>query len=193
MGWKTPKVLEGNIDVIDPWALEVLSGILDGNQNTRLKRILVKEKNISTGVGAGYDATGRGEQLFMINATLVKGKTPALFESEVKKIIADIVQNGVRSDELKRVKIAVTAAQIYKRDSVFGQAMEIGTSEIVGISWQKIDAMTDKIRAVTAQQVQEVAKKYLIDDRLTVGILDPQPIDPQKKIANNAASVSIKH
>lgn len=193
MGWKTPKVLEGNIDVIDPWALEVLSGILDGNQNTRLKRILVKEKNISTGVGAGYDATGRGEQLFMINATLVKGKTPALFESEVKKIIADIVQNGVRSDELKRVKIAVTAAQIYKRDSVFGQAMEIGTSEIVGISWQKIDAMTDKIRAVTAQQVQEVAKKYLIDDRLTVGILDPQPIDPQKKIATNAASASIKH
>jgi hypothetical protein len=38
-----------------------------------------------------------------------------------------------------------------------------------------------------------VAKKYLIDDRLTVGVLDPQPIDPQKKLANQAASASIKH
>jgi len=193
MGWKVPKVMDANIDVVDPWALEVLAGVLDGNQNTRLNRILVKEKNISTGVNAGSDAIGRSEQLFMISAVLAKGKTPTLFEAEVKKIIADIAQNGIKPDELKRVKIAVTASQIYKRDSVFGQAMEIGSLEVVGIPWNKIDALTDKIRDVTADQVQAVAKKYLIDDRLTVGVLDPQPIDPQKKLANDRAAASIKH
>ncbi len=193
MGWKAPKVINTDIEVIDPWALEVLAGVLDGNQNTRLNRILVKEKNISTGVNAGFDAIGRSEQLFMISASLAKGKTPAIFEEEVKKIIADIAKNGIKSDELKRVKIAVTASQIYKRDSVFGQAMEIGSLEIVGIPWNKIDTLTDKIRAVTADQVQAAAKKYLIDDRLTVGVLDPQPIDPQKKLANDRAAVSIKH
>ena len=124
---------------------------------------------------------------------LNKGKTPAIFETEVKKIISDIAQNGIKPDELKRVKIAVTASQIYKRDSVFGQAMEIGSLEVVGISWNKIDALTDKIRNVTADQVQAVAKKYLIDDRLTIGVLDPQPIDPQKKLANDRAATSIKH
>ena len=193
MGWKVPKVINANIDVIDPWALEVLAGVLDGNENTRLNRILVKEKNISTGVNAGADAIGRSEQLFMISSVLAKGKTPAIFETEVKKIIADIAQNGIKPDELKRVKIAVTASQIYKRDSVFGQAMEIGSLEVVGIPWNKIDALTDKIRDVTADQVQAVAKKYLIDDRLTVGVLDPQPIDPQKKLANDRAAASIKH
>ena len=193
MGWKAPKVIDANIDFIDPWALEVLAGVLDGNQNTRLNRILVKEKNISTGVNAGADAIGRSEQLFMISTVLAKGKTPAIFEAEVKKIIAEIAQNGIKPDELKRVKIAVTASQIYKRDSVFGQAMEIGSLEVVGIPWNKIDALTDKIREVTADQVQAVAKKYLIDDRLTVGVLDPQPIDPQKKSVNQAASASIKH
>jgi len=186
-------VIDANIDVVDPWALEVLAGVLDGNQNTRLNRILVKEKNISTGVNAGSDAIGRSEQLFMISTVLAKGKTPALFEAEVKKIIADIAQNGIKPDELKRVKIAVTASQIYKRDSVFGQAMEIGSLEVVGIPWNKIDALTDKIRDVTAEQVQAVAKKYLIDDLLTVGVLDPQPIDPQKKLANDRAAASIKH
>lgn len=193
MGWKVPKVLEGDINVTEPWALEVLAGILDGNQNTRLNRILVKEKNISTGVGAGYSAIGRSEQLFMISATLAKGKTPTILEAEVKKIIADIVKNGVTPAELKRVKIAVTSAQIYKRDSVFGQAMEIGSAEIVGLSWQKIDATIDQIQAVTAAQVQAVAKKYLVDDRLTIGVLDPQALDPQKKLANDRAAVSIKH
>ena len=72
MGWKVPKVIDANIDVVDPWALEVLAGVLDGNQNTRLNRILVKEKNISTGVNAGADAIGRSEQLFMISSVLAK-------------------------------------------------------------------------------------------------------------------------
>jgi zinc protease len=71
--------------------------------------------------------------------------------------------------------------------------MEIGSLEVVGIPWNKIDGLTDKIRDVTAEQVQAVAKKYLIDDLLTVGVLDPQAIDPKKKLANDRAAASIKH
>lgn len=193
MGWKVPKILNENLDVVEPWALEVLAAILDGNQNTRLNRILVKEKGISTGANAGYDSTGRSEQLFIVSGTLAKGKQASEFESEVKKIINDIVQNGVKQEELKRIKIAVTASQIYKRDSVFGQAMEIGSNEIVGIPWQKIDDMNSKIQSITAEQVQNVAKKYLVDELMTIGVLDPQPIDQQKILANERAAASIKH
>ena len=192
LGWKAPKIIEGNIDVIDPWALEVLAGVLDGNQNTRLNRVLVKEQRISNGVNASYDSGGRSEQLFMIYGSLLPGKSATLFETEVKKIIKDIVKNGIKPEELQRVKIAVTSAQIYKRDSVFGQAMEIGSAEIVGTSWKKIDQMTDKIQAVTADQVRAVASQYFIDDHLTVGVLDPQPIDPKKKLANERAAANIQ-
>jgi len=192
MGWKVPKILEGNIDVIDPWALEVLAGVLDGNQNTRLNRVLVKDKRISNSANASYDFQGRGAQLFMIYGSLLPSKSATLFESEVKKIIDDIAKNGIKPEELERVKIAVTSSQIYKRDSVFGQAMEIGSAEIVGTSWKKIDLMTDKIQAVTADQVKAVASKYFMDDHLTVGILDPQPIDPKKKLANERAAANIQ-
>lgn len=192
MGWKVPKILEGNIDVIDPWALEVLAGVLDGNQNTRLNRVLVKDKRISNSANASYDFQGRGAQLFMIYGSLLPSKSATLFESEVKKIIDDIAKNGIKPEELERVKIAVTSSQIYKRDSVFGQAMEIGSAEIVGTSWKKIDLMTDKIQAVTADQVKAVAGKYFMDDHLTVGILDPQPIDPKKKLANERAAANIQ-
>jgi zinc protease len=192
MGWKAPKVQEGNIDVVDPWALEVLSGILDGNQNSRLNRSLVINKNISNSVGASYDSSSRGEQVFFISGSLLPGKTPTQFETEIKSVIADIVKNGVEPKELQRVKIAVTSAQVYKRDSVFGQAMEIGSNEIVGNSWKKIDLITEKIQAVTAEQVKAVAQKYFIDDHLTIGVLDPQPIDPAKKLANEKAAANIQ-
>jgi zinc protease len=78
------------------------------------------------------------------------------------------------------VKAQVVASQIYKRDSVFGQGMEIGVAEISGISWRQIDRMLDKIKEVTPAQVQAVAAKYFSDDNLTVATLVPQPIDPNK-------------
>jgi zinc protease len=60
--------------------------------------------------------------------------------------------------------------------------MQLGTAETVGLGWQKVDEFVDKINAVTPQQVQQVAKKYLTEDRLTIGYLDPQPI-PEGQIA----------
>ena len=71
--------------------------------------------------------------------------------------------------------------------------MEIGSNEIVGIPWQKIDDMNSKIQSITSEQVQNVAKKYLIDELMTIGVLDPQPIDQQKILANERAAASIKH
>ena len=46
----------------------------------------------------------------------------------------------------------------------------------VGLDWRMIDDYPDKLKAVTAEQVQTVARKYLVDARLTVAVLDPQPI-----------------
>jgi zinc protease len=58
--------------------------------------------------------------------------------------------------------------------------MEIGSTEGAGLSWRDIDLLVEKIREVSAEEVQAVAKKYFIDDHLTVGVLDPQPIDASK-------------
>jgi zinc protease len=66
------------------------------------------------------------------------------------------------------------ADKIYKRDSIFGQAMEIGSSEIAGLSWKQLDPILDRLQMVTPEQVQAVAKKYLIDDTLTIATLEPQ-------------------
>ena len=80
-------------------------------------------------------------------------------------------------DELQRIKAQVLANQIYQRDSNFYQAMQLGVFETVGLGWQKVDAYVNKVNQVTAEQVRDVAKKYLVEDHLTVAYLDPQPIN----------------
>jgi zinc protease len=56
--------------------------------------------------------------------------------------------------------------------------MQIGNLETAGFSWRILKGYPAKLQAVTAEQVQAVAKKYLNKDNLTVATLDPQPIDP---------------
>jgi zinc protease len=44
-----------------------------------------------------------------------------------------------------------------------------------------MDQYIKNIKKVTSKQIQNVAAKYLIDERLTVVTLDPQSIDPNNK------------
>src|SRR5690606_23687811 len=87
-----------------------------------------------------------------------------------------IAQEGVTEQELRRVKTQLIASQIYKRDSIFGQAMEIGYMEMAGFSHKQIDHIIAKLGEVTAEQVQAVARKYFGDDQLTVATLVPLPL-----------------
>ena len=162
----------------EPYALEVLSGILDGNDAARLTRSLVREQHVATGVGAGYEAVSRGPALFMIEATPAEGKTVAQVEAALHAEIARIQQDGVTPAELERVKVQVMASKVYEQDSMFYQAMQLGDLETSGLGADKADEMVAQLRKVTAEQVRDVARRYLVDDGLTAAVLDPQPIQP---------------
>ena len=104
-------------------------------------------------------------------------------EALEKALLAEVerVRNAPVSDaELARVKAQVVASDVYERDSSFYQAMQIGIAETVGVGHEVLDEYLERIQAVTPEQVQAVAKKYLVDDGLTVAVLDPQPIDPNR-------------
>jgi zinc protease len=51
--------------------------------------------------------------------------------------------------------------------------MQIGILESIGLDWRLKDRYVEAIKAVTAEQVQAVARRYLADERLTVGVLEP--------------------
>jgi zinc protease len=60
------------------------------------------------------------------------------------------------------------------------QAMEIGGTEATGLSWRDIDTLLEKLKSVTAEEVQAVAKRYFKDDTLSIAVLDPQPVEQSK-------------
>jgi len=176
MAWKAPKLVDIDQDR-EPFALEVLAALLDGNDAARLPKRLVRGEKIAQSVGAGYDASVRGETQFILAGQPAAGRTIAELEAALRAEIARIRDAGVTGEELKRVKTQTIAAQVYKRDSLMAQAMEIGHAEASGVHWRDIDKLLDKIRGVTAEEVQAVARKYFGDDTLTVAVLDPQPLD----------------
>ncbi len=175
MAWKVPRILPGKLDDPEPYALELLTAVLDGYDNARLNRLLVKQEKVVNDVGVGYDMISRGPELFLISANMAKGKTVAQAQNSIRKALDELKQKGVLEEELKRIKVRILSEQIYKRDSIFGQAMEIGGTEMAGFSWKDIDYMLEKMQTITPEQVQAVAKKYLVDESLTIAVLDPQP------------------
>jgi len=174
MAWKAPRLEPSKLDDPEPYALELLTAVLDGYDNARLNRVLVKQEKVVNDVGVGYDMVSRGPALFVISATMGKGKTVAQAQASIRKVLDELKQNGILESELKRIKVRILSEQIYKRDSIFGQAMEIGSTEMAGFSWKDIDYMLERMQTITPEQVQAVAKKYLVDDGLTIGVLDPQ-------------------
>lgn len=179
MAWKVPKLGDVEKDR-DPYALEILAGVLDGHAASRFSKNLVRGSQIAQQAGAGYDGTLRGEATFLLDGTPAPGKNLAELEQALRAEIARVQKEGVSQQELERVKVQLVASQTYKRDSLFAQAMEIGQSEVVGLGWRSIDRTIEQLRSVTPDEVQAVANRYFKDDTLTVATLDPQPITDKK-------------
>ncbi len=178
MAYKMPKLLDVEKDE-DPFALEVLAAVLDGYDNARLPARLVRTDRIANSVDAGYDGTARGPVMFILSGEPTRDTPLEKLEAALRAEVERIAKEGVSADELKRVKAQLIAGQVYKRDSVFGQAMEIGAMEMSGISYRQIDRIIERLSAVTPAQVQAVAQKYFSDDQLTIATLFPLPVTAQ--------------
>lgn len=174
MAWKVPKLDPKKMDETDPYALAVLSAALSGHDNSRLNRELVRNKRLANSASASYDPISRGPELFTIGATTAKGQSVSDLEKGIWQTIQEIAVNGITEAELKRIKTQLLASQIYKRDSIFAQAMEIGSAEIAHVSWKNLDRIIERIQQIQSEQVKAVAKQYFIVDTLTVVTLDPQ-------------------
>lgn len=175
MAWHAPTLRDAEKDW-KPYALEVLAGVLDGNSSARLNKSLVREQQVAMDVGVGYDSVARGPGMFVLEATPGAGRSATDVEVALRAELEKLVRDGISAEELQRVKAQVLAGEVYKRDSVFYQAMQIGQYESAGLSYKSIPVMLERLQAITAQQVQEVVKEVFTDDSLTVAVLDPQPL-----------------
>lgn len=172
----------------DALALTVLAAVLDGYSGARLDRALTQgPQRVADSAGAYNGLWGRGPQLFTLDAVPAPGKTPEEVIGGLRAEVARVAREGVSEAELTRVKTRWIASEVYKLDSLMNQARELGGAWLLGMPLDAPDRLMQRLRGITAEQVKSVAAKYFGDDQLTVGILRPQPLDPNRKPRTPAA------
>lgn len=166
----------------DALALSMLAAVLDGYDGARLDRALTQGSDrVADSANAGNGLWGRGPQLFTLTGVPAPGKTPEQVEAALREQVARVAREGVSEAELQRVKTQLIASEVYKLDSVMNQARELGGAWIMGLPPDAGNRLVERLRTVTAEQVKSVAARYFGDDQLSVGVLRPLPVDPNRK------------
>jgi zinc protease len=158
----------------DFYALTMLGGVLDGGISARMESNLVRGQRLAAGLGAGYDGLQRGNGTFTITATPNPEVSLDELEAAIKAEIEKIAEQPPSEAEMDRVRAGVLAEQIYQRDSVMGQAMELGTLSVLGLDWRLARQFDDNLEAVTPEQVQQAARDWLVAERSAVAHVIPE-------------------
>lgn len=180
LAYQMPKLTDpqaGDTDSQDALALTVLSAVLDGYSGARLERALVQGgeagPRLADSASASYGLMGRGPQLFYLTAVPAADVASSQVIEALKAQVRRIAQDGISEAELRRVKTQWTASEIYKLDSVFNQAQELGGYWANGMGLNAGDALMARLGEVTATQVQSVAQRLFSDEQLTTAVLVP--------------------
>jgi len=165
------KAVAGN--TADFYALQVLAAVLQSGQSSRLYQKLVKEKEMVTGVG-GFMDEKRGVGAFYTNATLRPGVKTEDVEAVVYDEIERLKKEPIADWELQKAKNTTRRNLINGLQSALVRAITIGQYTVYYNEPNLINERLNKVAAVTKEDVQRVANKYLVDTNRTVVITMPK-------------------
>ena len=163
----------------DSEALDVLAHILGHGSNSRLYQELVVDRGVAVNAGAGYEGTSLDATKLRISASPKPGTSLAQLEDAVDSVIAEVIEKGVSAGELDRSKNRMIADAVYAQDNQGTLARWYGAALTTGSSVKDIETWPDRIRAVTAEQVQDAARRWFDKRRSVTGYLvkDAQTVE----------------
>ena len=159
----------------EAYALSLAQDVLDGGLSARLESRLIREQGLLATVGTSYDLLDRGDGLFLIQATPREGVSLEQAQQAITAEINKLATDPIASDEISRAKTNTITGLIYAQDSMQGQAQMIGSLQSIGLDDRLLAKLPTKLDGVTVKDIQAAAKKYLINDNLTVmQVVPPQ-------------------
>lgn len=151
----------------DSYALDVMSSILNGRTG-RLYKTMVEGKSIASDAGAQTDVR-KYAGAFNISAETKGDSTPEQLEAAILVEVKRLQDELVSDRELQKVKNQNAAEQYRRLQSNFFLMIQLAVSESMG-SWTEINEESAKIQAVTAADIQRVARTYFKDEGRAVAI-----------------------
>ncbi|MEP1208191.1 MAG: pitrilysin family protein [Rhizobiaceae bacterium] len=154
-------------------ALEVLGDVLGGGSTSRMYKSLVIEQKIATSAGSWYQGGALDDTSFGIYGAPTDKTSLEQVEAATDKEIAKLLESGVTEDEVEQTKSRLIKQAIFSQDSQSTLARIYGGSLMLGSTIEDVQAWPDRLRAVTPEAVNKVARKYLKLKRSVTGYLSP--------------------
>jgi zinc protease len=152
-------------------ALDILTHILGGGSNSRLYRALVTERRVANNAGAWYQGTSLDATRLGLYATPASGVALDKLESAIDDVIAGFVDKGPLAEEVERAKSRMIADYVYAQDNQSTLARMYGAALTTGSTVEAVQTRPERLRAVTAEQVRDAARRYLDKRRSVTGYL----------------------
>jgi len=156
----------------DSYPLDVLQLLLSGRTG-RLYKGLVLGRQVATEAAAVQDSR-KWAGAFEIEAEVREGKTPGEVEAALYEELERIKNEPIPPEELQKVKNQFAAAEYRKLSANFPIFRQVLQSEGLG-DWHEVNEAGPRLQAVTAEDVQRVAKKYLVKENRAVAVYTRKP------------------
>jgi zinc protease len=161
-------------------ALDLLSEILGGSSRSRIYQSLVVKDGSAANAGAYYQGSSLDDGSFGVYGSPRGDATLKDVENGIDAQVARVIKDGVTEGELEKARNRFLKSVIFARDSQTGMARIYGSTLSTGQTIKDIDEWPDRIKAVKVQDIQDVAKRYLVDSRSVTSYLMPESGTPDK-------------
>jgi zinc protease len=158
----------------DDDALSVLGTVLGGGRSSRLYEAVVRQAQLASGVGA-FKGESRGPGLFQISATLTPGKSAADVERAIYAEIEKLRATPPNDWEIEKARTSAKRAFVSQLQSSLQRAILLSQYALFYDDPARINTRVTRIAAVSAADVQRVARQYLVPENRTVVITTPKP------------------
>ncbi len=143
----------------DQYALDVLAGLLNGRTGRLYKTMVLGDEIASS--AAAFQQNRKWAGLIEITAEAKGDATPDQLEAAIERELRRIVEEPIPAEEIQKVKNQVSAAAWERLDGGFFLLVQLLVYDSLG-DWEYINTWADRTLAVTGEDVQRVAAKYLV-------------------------------
>jgi zinc protease len=172
MAYKVPPSSSPDMD-----PLSVLGTILSGGRSSRFYEAIVRQKQLSNGIGAGTNDS-RGPGLFQITGTALPGKTLKDLEEAIDQELERIKTAPIADWEMEKARTGARRSLVAGLGSSLNRAVQISEEALFFNDPDRINTRADRIARVTAADVQRVANQYLVKTNRSVVLTLPKATAP---------------
>lgn len=151
--------------------LRLLAAVLGGGMSSRLFQ-RIREK-----MGAGYYVNAGAQfftdhGIFSVNTGASNARVKEVVQAIMEEV-ARIANEKVPADEIERTKNFLTGNMSVGLETSSAFAQFYGGNEILGKPLKTPDEIKKEVRAVTAEDIQQVAREIFVDNRLSMALIGP--------------------